>query len=129
MDLRLVFKIPDSGLTINGLIQGLKKSSPELHGTIISTLMKAIEERIIEQKLSQEPQRYKPNGHQSRPRKLRSSLGTICYRFAQLVDGQENRTFAPLAEELSIPSYDHIWEEATEGSIGLTIHVSYCIGV
>jgi hypothetical protein len=125
MDLRLVFKIPDSGLTLNGLIQGLKRSSPELQGTIISTLMKATEEQIIEQKLSQEPQRYKPNGHQSKPRKLRSSLGTISYRFAQLVDRKENRTFAPLAEALSIPSYDHILEEATEGPMGLTIHVSY----
>jgi hypothetical protein len=96
VDLRLVFKIPDSGLTMNGLIQGLKKKALlNPHGTIISTLMKAIEERIAEQKLSQEPQRYKPNGHQSKPRKLRSSFGTISYRFAQLADRKENRTFAP----------------------------------
>jgi hypothetical protein len=103
----------------------LKKSSPELHGTIISTMMKAIEEKIIEQKLSQEPQQFKPNGHQSRPRKLLSSLSTICYRFAQLVDCKENRTLTPLTEELSIPSHDPILDEATEEPMGLTIHVSY----
>jgi len=48
MDLRLVFKIPDSGLRINGLIQGLKESSSEIHETILTTLMKALEERVIE---------------------------------------------------------------------------------
>ncbi len=125
MDLRLVFKISDSELTINGLIQGLKKNCPELHGTIISTLMKALEEQSIAEKLSRESERNKFNGHQSKPRKLRSSLETIVYQFSQLVDRKMNRTFAPLVGTLSIPSHDHILEEATEGPIGLMIHVSY----
>src|SRR4030042_2001888 len=119
MDLHLVFNIPDSGLTINGLIQGLKEGSSEIHGAILSALMKALEERVIEQKLEQEPKRYQRNGHQSKPRKLRCSLGIISYRFAQLMDPQENRTFAPLVEALSIPAYDHYLEETMEPSIGL----------
>ena len=48
MDLHLVFKIPESDLTINGLVQGLKESCLEIHVTILSTLMQALEERIIE---------------------------------------------------------------------------------
>jgi len=125
MDLRLVFNIPDSGLTINGLIQGLKEGSSEINGAILSALMKALEERVIEQKLKQDPERYKRNGHQSKPRKLRCSLGIISYRFAQLMDPQEGRTFAPLVEALSIPAYDHYLEETMEPSIGLSVHVSY----
>ncbi len=39
VDLRLVFKIPKSGLRINGLIQGLKEGSPKIHETILTTLM------------------------------------------------------------------------------------------
>lgn len=125
MDLRLVFKIPDSGLTINGLIRGLKEASSEIHVAIASTLMKALEERVIEQKLDQEPERYQRNGHQSQARKLRTSLGVIPYRFAQLIDREQGGTVVPLVEALSIPAYDHCLEEAMEPSIGLSIHVSY----
>jgi len=125
MDLRLVFKIPDYGLTINGLIQGLKESSSKIHEAILSTLMKALEERFIEQMLQQAPGRYHRQGHQSKPRKLKSSLGTVSYRFAQLRDQQEGRTLRPLAEALSIPAYDHYLEETMEPSLGLSIHVSY----
>jgi hypothetical protein len=125
MDLRLVFKIPDSGLTINGLIRGLKEASSEIHVAIASTLMKALEERVIEQKLDQEPERYQRNGHQSQARKLRTSLGVIPYRFAQLIDREQGGTVVPLVEALSIPVYDHYLEEAMEPSIGLSIHVSY----
>lgn len=135
MNLRLVFKIPDSRLTLNSLIQGLsdrvgytssgKESFPEIHGTILSTPMKALEEKIIAKKLFQEPERYRSNGHQSKPKRLRSSLGTISYRFLQLVDHKENRTSAPLVKALSIPPYDHISEGAMEWAIVLNIHVSY----
>ncbi|GFP19798.1 hypothetical protein HKBW3S03_01302 [Candidatus Hakubella thermalkaliphila] len=125
IDLRLVFKIPDSGLTINGLIRGLKEASSEIHGAMVSTLMKALEERVIEQKLEQEPGRYQRNGHQSQPRKLRTSLGVIAYRFAQLRDRQQGGTVVPLVEALSIPAYDHYLEETMEPSIGLSVHLSY----
>ncbi len=125
MDLRLVFKIPDSGLTINGLIQGLKEGSSEIHGAILSTLMKALEDRVIKQQLQQEPGRYQRHGHQSKPRTLQSSLGEIAYRFAQLWDRKENRTILPLSKALSIPPYDHYLEESMEPSIGLSVHVSY----
>jgi len=125
MDLRLVFKIPDAGLTINGLIQGLKEGSSTIHETILSALMKALEVKLIEQRLKQDPGRYQRNGYQSKPRKLRCSLGTISYRFAQIRDQREARTLRPLVEALSIPAYDHYLEETMEPPLGLSIHVSY----
>jgi len=71
MDLRLVFRIPESDLTINGLIQGLKESCSKIHVTILSTLMQALEERIIEDMIDTAPGRYVRNGHQRRPRQLK----------------------------------------------------------
>lgn len=125
VDLRLVFQIPESGLTINGLIEGLKEGSPRIHGAILCTLMKAVEERLIEEILRSHPGRYRRNGRQSKARHLKCSLGTIPYRFAQLRDQHHRRTFMPLAEALKIPPYDHYLEEAMEPAIGLTVHVSY----
>lgn len=127
MDLRLVFNIPESSLTINGMIRGLRESSPRIHEVILTTLMKALEERLIERMIIENPGRYKRNGYQSKPRCLKCSLGQIRYRFAQLLDCQAHNkpTVIPLMEALSIPPYEHYLEEAMEASIGLAIHVSY----
>jgi hypothetical protein len=35
LELRLVFQIPESGLTINGLIGGLKEAVGQIHGAIL----------------------------------------------------------------------------------------------
>lgn len=125
VDLRLVFQIPESGLTINGLIEGLKQGCSRIHGAILCTLMKALEERLIEEMLRSDPSRYRRNGRQSKARHLKCSLGTIPYRFAQLRDLPEQRTFMPLVEALKIPAYDHYLEEAMEPAVGLAVHVSY----
>lgn len=125
MDLRLVIKIPEAKLTINGMIQGLKEGSAEIYGAILSTLMQALEERKIEGLIERYPGRYRRNGRQSKPRQLKCSLGTIPYRFAQLVDRKKGRTFMPLVEALSIPAHDHYLEEAMEPSLGLAVHVSF----
>lgn len=125
MELRLVFQIPESGLTINGLIGGLKEAVGQIHGAILVNLMKALEERLINEMVNNEPGRYRRNGSQSKPRCLKSSLGTIPYRFAQLKDQQSRRSLMPLVEALAIPAYDHYLEEALEPGIGLSVHVSY----
>lgn len=125
MELRLVFEIPESGLTINGLIGGLKQGVSQIHGAILSNLMKALEERLINGIIQNDPQRYRRNGSQSKPRYLKSSLGSIAYRFAQLKDQQSGRTLMPLVQALAIPAYDHYLEEALEPGIGLSVHVSY----
>lgn len=125
LELRLVFQIPESGLTINGLIGGLKEAVGQIHGSILVNLMKALEERLINEMVQHHPERYRRNGSQSKPRYLKSSLGTIAYRFAQLRDQQSGRCLMPLAEALALPAYDHYLEEALEPGIGLCVHVSY----
>jgi hypothetical protein len=42
LELRLVFQIPESGLTINGLIGGLKQSMGQIHWEILESVMKAV---------------------------------------------------------------------------------------
>ncbi len=59
IDLRLSFTIPEYNLTINSLIYGVKESSSRIHGTILTTMLKAPEERLIETMISNNPDRYK----------------------------------------------------------------------
>lgn len=127
IDLRLTFRIPDNHLTINSLIYGLKESRQEINTTIITTVMKALEEDLIEKMMQHTPGRYKRNGHQQRARTLKSSLGTIRFRFAQLIDtqGNEKHTRTPLMDFLAIPAYFRYLEESIEPAIGLSVHTSY----
>jgi hypothetical protein len=125
LELRLVFQIPESGLTINGLIGGLKEAVGEIHGAILGNLMRALEERLINGMIQNDPARYRRNGSQSKPRYLKSSLGSVADRFAQLKDRQSGRSLMPLVEALAISAYDHYLEEALEPGIGLSVHVSY----
>ena len=125
LELRLVFEIPETGLTINGLIGGLKEAVGQIHGAILGNLMKALEERVINEMIQHHPERYRRNGSQSKPRYLQCTLGTVAYRFAQLKDHQSGRSLMPLIEALAIPAYDHYLEEALEPGIGLSVHVSY----
>ena len=112
LELRLVFEIPESGLRINGLIGGLKGAVGQIHGAILGNLMKALEEQLINGMIQNDPGRYRRNGSQSKPRYMKSSLGSIVYRFAQLRDQHSGRSLMPLAEALAIPAYDHYLEEA-----------------
>jgi len=125
LELHLVFEIPEAGLTINGLIGGLKEAVGQIHGKILESLMQALKERLISAMVHSDPERYRRNGSQSKARNLKCSLGTIAYRFAQLKDQQSGRTLMPLAEALAIAAYDHYLEDALEPGIGLSVHVSY----
>jgi len=125
MDLRLVFTIPESGLKINGLIRGMKEAAPQIHSEILTTLMKALEDRLIERLLQKDPQRYRRNGHQGKPRRLKCSLGEIAYHMAQIRDLKTGSTFMPLRKALSIPAHDRYLEEALEPAMGLAVHVSF----
>jgi hypothetical protein len=125
LDLHLVFEVPESGLMINGLIGGLKEAAGQIHGKLLESLMQALEERLIDRMVQSDPERYRRNGSQSKPRSLKCTLGTIAYRFAQLRDEHSGRSLTPLVEELGIPAYDHYLEEALEPGIGLSMHVSF----
>jgi len=125
LELHLVFEIPESGLTINGLIGGLKQAVGQIHGAILQSVMKAMEERLIDAMVHSDPERYRRNGSQSKARYLKSSLGAIPYRFAQLRDQHSGCSLTPLVGALAIPAYDHYLEEALEPGIGLSVHVSY----
>ena len=125
LDLRLKFKVPEKGLTINGLISGLKEGAPQIHEAISATLMKAIEEKVVERWVQKDPERYRRNGTQSKARQLKSSLGPIRYRLAQMLDRKRGKSFTPLVSALSIPAHDHYLEEAMEPSIGLAVHISF----
>jgi hypothetical protein len=125
LELHLVFRIPESGLTINGLMGGLKQAVGQIDGAILESLMKALEERLIDAMVQSDPERYRRNGSQSKARYLKSSLGAIPHRFAQLRDQHSGRSLTPLVEALAIPAYDHYLEEALEPGIGLSVQVSY----
>ena len=44
----LAVKVPEKGLTINGLIAGLKDEIPQIHEALLTNPMMAIEERVID---------------------------------------------------------------------------------
>lgn len=125
LDLRLKIRVPEKGLTINGLIAGLKKKVPQIHEAILTTLMKVIEEKVVERWVQKDPERYRRNGTQSKAWQLKSSLGPIRYLLAQMVDGKTGKSFMPLVLVLSIPAHDHYLEEAMEPALGLVVHVSF----
>jgi len=92
---------------------------------LLTTLLKALEEQVVERWLQKDPEWYRRNGHQSKPRQFKSSLGAFSYRFAQVVDRKEGRTLMPLGEALKILPQDHYLEDALEPSLGLAVHVSF----
>lgn len=125
VDLRLVFSIPSSKLTINGLVLGLKQSAPEIQAAILTTLLNALEEKAVEQLVEKDPERFHRNGHQRKARQFSCSLCNFSYRFAQMLDRSTGRSFVPLVKALSIPPQVRFLDEALEPGMGLCVHVSY----
>jgi hypothetical protein len=125
LDLRLVFRIPSGKLTINGWVLGLKQAAPEVLETILTTLLEAIEKQALARQIEKDPQRYRKNGHQSKPRQFSCSMCDFSYRFAQVKDLKTGRSLTPLVKALSIPEQVRFLDEALEPGIGLCVHVSY----
>ena len=60
LELRLVFEIPESELTINGLIGGLKEAAGQIHGAIPSQLDESLGgNRLINAMVHGDPGRYR----------------------------------------------------------------------
>jgi hypothetical protein len=125
INLTLVFNVPEDGLTVNGLVHGLKEHMPRIHFAIMEALFSGIEERAIERMRNQDPGRFVLNGHQRNQRQLRTSLGLFRYRLAQVWDRVEKKTLVPLKQELSLPAYRRCLEESLEASMRLVVHLSY----
>ena len=125
IDLTLRFNIPEKGLNVNGVITGLQKASTKIFLSILNALFQAIEHKSIEELQQDYPGRYVKNGHESKPRSLRTSFGLFRYPLAQLYDKVSKKTIVPLRANGFVPKYRQYTEECTEPGIGLAVHVSY----
>ena len=121
----LTCRVPEDGLTVNGILQGLEEQTPVILSALLESMFKALEERIIKTLTMGNPGRYVLNGHQPNARKLVTHFGAFRYRMVQMIDKQTGKTFIPLAQELSLVPCKHYQAEALESGIGLAIHLSF----
>ncbi|MGB6866052.1 MAG: hypothetical protein WBE11_10210 [Candidatus Aminicenantaceae bacterium] len=127
MEIRLVlrFRVPENGLTVNGILQGLEEQTPVILRAILEQIFKALEERAVMRLRREKPGRYSLNGHQRNARKLITHFGLFHYRMAQMIDTQTGKTLVPLARELDLTPYRQYQAEAMEAGVGLAIHLSF----
>ncbi|MGA2466232.1 MAG: hypothetical protein ABSH06_18010 [Thermodesulfobacteriota bacterium] len=127
LEIRLVlrFSVPKDGLTVNGILQGLKEQSPLILTTLLEMIFKALEERTVRRLRQEHPGRYAGNGHQPNARKLITHFGAFRYRMIQMIDIQTGKTIVPLAKELGLEPYKQYQAGALESGMGLAIHLSY----
>jgi hypothetical protein len=121
----LRFRVPEKGLTVNGILQGLEELTPLILKEILKQIFKALEERATTRLRREKPGRYILNGHQPNARKLITHFGPFRYQMAQVIDSRTGKTFVPLAQELDLMPYRQYQAEAMEASVGLAIHLSY----
>jgi hypothetical protein len=125
IDLTLKFRMPESGLHVNGLIIGLRQASVRIFFALIECLFCAVERLAIEKMMDKEPGRYARNGYQPKAQQLRTSLGLFHYRPLQIYDKVERKTVVPLRRIGFLPKNRHYTDEAIEGGIGAAVHISY----
>jgi hypothetical protein len=105
IDLTLRFNIPEKGLNVNGVITGLQKASTSMFLSVLAALFQAVEQQSIEELQQAYPNQYVKNGHQSKPRSLRTSFGLFRYHLAQLYDKVNRKTIVPLRDNGFVPKY------------------------
>jgi len=125
IDLTLRFKMPESGLNVNGVLMGLRQASSEISSALLGALFAATEEMTIQQMQAEYPGRYIHNGYQTKEREVRTSLGPFRYRLAQVYDKIDEKTIVPLRASGFLPRNRHYTEESTEAGIGSAVHLSY----
>ena len=125
INLVLRFRVPEDGLTVNGILLGLEEQTPEILRSILKTIFKALEERRVNKLMQEDPSRYILNGHQPNARKLITHFGVFRYCMVQMKDTKSGKTIIPLAIELALEPYKQYQAEAMESSIGLAIHLSF----
>lgn len=125
IDLRLIVKVPETGIKINNLLYQLKKFMAELFYGILRAILSAVEEEAIGKLKKESPQRYVKNGRQGSERQLRTAYGLFRYKLARVHDKEANKTITPLSDAIGLPRYCRHVKETGEGGIGLVCHLSY----
>lgn len=127
LEIRIVlrYKVPERGLTFNGLLRGLEQDRDVIIRGVIQEVLAAVEEKAIEHCQQRAPDRYLRNGRQPRGRKFRTSFGEVSYRLAQMYDRRRGVVFCPLVRRLAIVPYKQYQGEALEAAVGQVIHLSY----
>jgi len=124
----LSYKVPETGLTLNGILRGLQEDQNTLMRNIVDAILGAFEKKVIEEYISSHPEKYYRYGRQPRARKFITSFGPVHYRLAQLYDRETKKVFPPLVGKLSILPYKQYQREALEAAVGQVIHLSYRLG-
>ena len=77
LEIRIVlrYKVPERGLTFNGLLRGLEQDRDVIIRGVIQEVLAAVEEKAIERCQQRAPDRHLRNGRQPRARKGRTSFG------------------------------------------------------
>jgi hypothetical protein len=125
LNLVLVFRVPEDGLTVNGILLGLEKQTPLILNTVLQSIFKALEERAVQRLTREYPGRFVLNGHQPNARKLITHFGVVRYRMVQMIDKETGKTVVPLAQALDLAPYRQYQAEALRAGVGLAIHLSY----
>ena len=118
----ITYKVPQSNLTLNGLLRGLEHDRDEIMRAVLGRILEALEEKA---KGDYPPGRYVLNGHQSTARNLMTSFGRVRHRLAQVLDRTTGAVVFPLAERLKIEPYRQYQRETLEAPVGQAIHLSY----
>ena len=58
INLVLKFRVPEDGLTVNGILLGLEEQTPVILNTLLQSIFKALEQRVIHKLRSRHPGRY-----------------------------------------------------------------------
>jgi hypothetical protein len=121
----LSYKVPENGLTLNGILRGLEQDKNILMQSIVKTILHALEEKAVEEQIIGEPGRYIRYGRRKRGRVFRTSFGTVRYRLGQIYDKKKKTIFCPLVRKLGVTRYRQYQEESLEAAVGQAIHLSY----
>ena len=121
----LSYKVPETGLTLNGILRGFEEDKNILMRSILEAVFHALEEKVIEEHKIREPGRYTRYGRRKRGRVFRTSFGTVRYRLAQIYDKKKATVFCPLLRKLDVTRYKQYQEESLEAAVGQVIHLSY----
>jgi transposase-like protein len=124
----LKYKVPEKGLTFNGLLRGLEKDRDAIMRNVIGAILEALENQAMAAYQQTVPGRYIKNGRQPNIRKFLTSFGEVRYGLAQITDRKTGAVFCPLVKRLAIAPYRQYQRESLEGAVGQAIHLSYRVG-